>query len=156
MDQNRRDLIALALRGLAESHAATMTFLEQAMNLLSEEFNIDPLTYLQSRPLPPVTAASTRHLVIDRSMLSVTFRGKSCFLGGSLPFKLLCRLAQKPNAYVTYEELLDDVWTYRVSDGAVRTVVKNLRSMLRKAGMDELANAIDGSVYGHYALRLVL
>lgn len=156
MDQNRRQLIAHALRNLAESHAATMTFLEQAMNLLSEEFNLDPLTYLQSRPLPTVTPVPMGRLVIDHSMLSVTFGDKCCFLGSTLAFKLLCRLAQKPNSYVTYEDLLDDVWTYRVSDGAVRTVVKNLRSMLRKAGMDELANAIDGSVYGHYALKLAV
>lgn len=156
MDQNRREQIARALRGLTESHAATMSYLEQAMNLLSEEFNLDPITYLQSRALPADIAAPTNRLVIDRSMLSVTIGGKTCFLGSTLPFKLLCRLAQKPNAYVPYEHLLEDVWTYRVSDGAVRSVVTNLRRMLRNAGMDELADAIDGSVYGHYALKLAL
>jgi DNA-binding response OmpR family regulator len=133
-----------------------MTFLEQAMSLLSEEFDLDPLAYLKSRPLPQAATVSPDRLVIDPSMLSVTFGGKSCFLGSTLPFKLLFRLAKKPNSYVTYEDLLDDVWTYRVSDGAVRTVVKNLRTMLRKAGMDELADAIDGSVYGHYELKLAL
>jgi DNA-binding winged helix-turn-helix (wHTH) protein len=86
--------------------------------------------------------------------LSVTFQGKDCFLGNTLPFKFLSHLARRPNAYVSYEDLLADVWRGVRSDSAVRSVVKALRARLRRAGLDGLADAIDGTVAGHYALKL--
>lgn len=154
MPATRRERIARVLRDLAEAHAASMNVLEQAMNLICEEFNLDPLTYLQTRPLAQEANASTQHLFIDKAMLSVSFAGKSCFLGNTLPFKFLCTLARRPYSYVSYEQLLEEVWACQVSDGAIRTVAKNLRNLLRKAGLAEVANAVDGSVYGHYILKL--
>jgi hypothetical protein len=50
--------------------------------------------------------------------------------------------------------LLDDVWHCKRTKSAVKSVVKSLRIKLRVAGLTELAQAIDGSVYGHYALKL--
>jgi DNA-binding winged helix-turn-helix (wHTH) protein len=45
------------------------------------------------------------------------------------------------------------VWGGVRSDSTVRTAIKRLRAALRQAGMSELANAIDGSSPGRYALR---
>lgn len=154
MSSTRRERIARVLRDLAEAHAASTKVLEQAMSLLCVEFNFDPLTYLQTRSLPPAANGVTQRLVIDKAMLSVSFAGKSCFLGNTLPFKFLSTLARRPNSYISYEQLLEDVWGCQVSDGAIRTVAKNLRNLLRKAGLAEVADAIDGSVYGHYVLKL--
>ena len=81
--------------------------------------------------------------------------GRTCFLGNSLHFRLLGRLAQRPNSYFSYEDLFARVWDGGVrSDDAVRSVVKRLRRALRRAGLGDLAKAIDGSVPGHYALKL--
>jgi hypothetical protein len=93
-------------------------------------------------------------LVGERSLLSVTFRGKTCFLDNTLLFKLLASLSQRPNAYLSYEDLLSNVWEGVRSDATVRSVVKALRQRLRGAGPGELADAIDGTVAGHYALKV--
>jgi hypothetical protein len=85
-----------------------------------------------------------------------TSGGKTCFLGNTRPFRFLARLAQRPNAYIPYEDLLSDVWQGLLSDSAVRSVAKALRQRLRQAGLGDLADAIDGTVAGHYTLRLRL
>ena len=86
--------------------------------------------------------------------MAVAYRGRECFLGNSLGLRLLARLADRPDRYVSYDDLLADVWDggHR-SDAAVRSVVRDLRRRLRAAGLGDLAAAIDGSVSGHYALR---
>jgi len=50
--------------------------------------------------------------------------------------------------------LLDDVWEGPRTDSAIHSAVKVLRKKLREADMEDLTHAIDGSVYGHYGLRL--
>jgi hypothetical protein len=88
--------------------------------------------------------------------LVVTFRGRTCYLGNTLPFRLLARLAHRPGCYVTHDDLFTDVWDGAVRSGSViRGTVKVLRQKLREAGMGDLAAAIDGSVPGRYALRPV-
>jgi DNA-binding response OmpR family regulator len=157
METNRREEIQRSLRYLAETHATTMHFLEQTertLTLLCEELSLDPFILFQKSPLSPGTTGDQQRLVIDPTLLSVTFRSKTCFLGNTLPFKFLSRLARRPNAYVTCEDLQSEVWQCCVSDAAVRTVAKNLRKMLRNSGLDELAEAVNGSTYGHYVLKL--
>jgi Transcriptional regulatory protein, C terminal len=83
----------------------------------------------------------------------VSFRGDTCILGNGLLFRFLAFLADRPNAYLTYQELLDEVWDGPRSDSAIRSVVKRLRVLLRQKGMPELADAIDGSMPGRYGLR---
>lgn len=153
METQRRDQITRSLRNLAQTYAAEL--MEQTLKLLDDAFAIEQFTKLQARPKPQTPKGGIQQLLIEPTLLSVTFRGKTCFLGNTLPFKLLSRLAQRPNAYVRYEDLLSEVWQRIVSDSAVRTVAKNLRNLLRQAGLAEIAEAIDGSVYRHYALRLV-
>jgi DNA-binding response OmpR family regulator len=89
-------------------------------------------------------------------MLSVNFEGKACFLGNTYPFKLIACLARRPNTYVTHEVLLSEVWEGIRCNATVRSAVKVLRKKLRQAGMAALADAIDGSTSGHYALKLKL
>lgn len=155
MNTKRRDLIQRSLRGLAESYTATMDLLEQTLSLLCDELALDPLTYFRTRRNLSRPEPGPEHFITDPSFFTATFRGKTCFLGNTLPFKFLGRLARRRNTYVTYEDLLFEVWENRRSDSAVRSVAKTLRRKLRQAGMSDLAAAIDGTVPGHYALRLV-
>jgi hypothetical protein len=150
----RKDQMQRSLRRLAQAYAAIMQIMEQTFAVLCEDLSLDPLTYLRKQSLSKEPHESDQLVRVDAKMLSVIYRGKSCFLGNTLPFKFLSYLAGRPNIYVNYEELLGEVWRCRVSDTAARSVAKNLRIALRKAGLAEIANAIDGSVYGHYALRL--
>jgi hypothetical protein len=152
METNRRERIQRSLRSLAESHAATIDLLEEAMTLLSDEFSLDPLTFLRRSSSAD---KNTPQLAIDRGLLSVRFGEKTCFLGDSFPFKFICRLARSPNTYISYQELLSDVWQDQiVEDCTVRSTVKVLRKRLRAAGMNEVADAIDGSIRRHYVLKL--
>jgi DNA-binding response OmpR family regulator len=131
-----------------------MDLMEQTLDMLCEELALDPLTYIQARPTSRAGPVGQYDFMIDPGFLSVRHKGRVCFLGNTLPFKFLCRLAQRPNAYVSYEDLLTEVWAGVRSDDAVRSVAKTLRSRLRQAGLGDLADAIDGTVSGHYALKL--
>jgi hypothetical protein len=154
METDRRESIRLSLRSLAEAHSATLVVLTRTYELLCRELALDPLDYFEHRraePSPPAPAACP---VIDRSRFTVSFRGRTCCLGNTIPFRFLARLAGRPNRYASHEDLIEDVWGGECSDDALRSVVKNLRRRLRGAGLGEVADAIDGSQPGHYALRL--
>jgi DNA-binding response OmpR family regulator len=154
MDADRRESVRRSLRALAESYAATMRLMEQTYALLSDELALDPLDYLARHTAAGQPTAGPEP-VVDEALLTVSFRGRACFLGNTLPFRLLVRLARRPNCYVTHDDLLADVWDGGLrSEGAVRSVVKVLRQKLRGAGLGDLADAIDGSSPGRYALRL--
>lgn len=150
MKTDRRDSIRNSLRCLAEAHAAAMRILEHTYQLLCEEFAPDLAEYL--RPTPPASADDLRP-VINPSLFTVVFRGRTCRLGNTIPFRFLARLAETPERYVPHQDLIDDLWDGVCSDDALRSVVKNLRRRLRGAGLGELADAIDGLTRGHYALR---
>ena len=92
--------------------------------------------------------------IADRSTFSVRWQNKTCYLGNSLPFRLLERLAYRPNQLVHHDQLLDEVWECRRSREAVRSIVKVLRQKLCQAGMEDLAEAIDGTTSHHYGLML--
>ena len=154
MDTRRREQIQHALRTLVDSYRATKGLMEQTLSLLCEELALDPLSYLQTRTMPRGAPTGQQGFMIEPTGLSVTYQGKVCFLGNTLPFKFLCRLARRPNTYVTYEDLLTEVWQGVRSDEAVRSVAKTLRNRLRQAGLPDLADAIVGTVSGHYALML--
>jgi DNA-binding response OmpR family regulator len=152
MNDKEREQIGRALRNIAAAHVETMQLMEQTCKALSKELLIDPVSFWMSRGVSsqPRTISSP---AIDRAMLSVVFHGRHCFLGNTLPFKLLDRLAHRPNAYVPYKELLSEIWECPRSYSAVRSV-ETLRRKLRTAHMGELADSIDGSVPRHYALKL--
>lgn len=94
--------------------------------------------------------------LMDLSRFSVRHEGRICFLGNTLPFRLLARLLRRPNSYFSHQILLDEIWEGIRSPEAVRSVVKTLRSKLRDAGLVTLSNSIDGKTRGHYAVFLTV
>ena len=93
-------------------------------------------------------------LTINRETLMVRWNGCSCYLGFTMAFRLLERLARRPNFYVTHDQLLQDIWGGPRSKSAIRSAINDLRSRLASAGMGDLANAIDGTNVGRYGLIL--
>lgn len=87
----------------------------------------------------------------DVAVLSVCVGDHVCFLGNTLPFWLIARLLKRPNHYLPYSTLMDEVWKGPRSASAIRSVVRELRAKLRDAGLHQVANAIHGNVPGHYA-----
>jgi DNA-binding response OmpR family regulator len=71
-----------------------------------------------------------------------------------MAFKLLERLARRPDHFVHCDVLLRELWDCHTSREAVRSAVKVLRQKLNAAGMGDLAEAIDGSTSHHYRLML--
>ncbi len=94
----------------------------------------------------------TNDLIIDRSTFTVSYKGRSCFLGYTKPFQLIERL-NKARRYFSLGELIQDVWPDNVIQGeTVQRHVSILRKKLKKAGIEDIV--IDGSEPDHY--RLVL
>lgn len=101
------------------------------------------------------TKPSSTHLVeIDPGTLSVRWDGRECVLGASIGFRLMERLARRPGRYVSHDQLLEDVWRCFRSTSTVRSAVRDLRRRLADSGMGDLAERIDGTHRGHYALLL--
>ncbi|MEM6469729.1 MAG: helix-turn-helix domain-containing protein [Planctomycetota bacterium] len=140
-----------ALASLAAAHSFLSDHLERAIASLTIALEQEPKAF-QKHP------GSSKHLVarvfVDDLTMSIHWRGSSCFLGNTLLFHLFARLARTPNCYVNHADLLNDVWHGRRDLSTIRGVVKRLRDRLAAAGMSELAGAIDGSVAGHYCLKL--
>jgi DNA-binding response OmpR family regulator len=154
MQSDRRAKIQTSLRDLAETYKAMMELMERTLALLYEDMAVDPHTYFFAHRSPRARIAQPG-FTIDPGLFSVNFRGKACFLGDTYPFKFLYRLAQRPNIYVPYEDLLSEVWQGIRTESTVRSTAKVLRSKLRNANLNELAEAIDGTVPSHYSLKLV-
>jgi len=93
-------------------------------------------------------------LVIDRESLTVSWNGRRCHMGYTIPFRILARLARRPNQYVTHELLLHDIWGGPRSKSTLQSAINNLRIQLIAAGMADLAKAIDGRNAGRYGLML--
>jgi DNA-binding winged helix-turn-helix (wHTH) protein len=84
-------------------------------------------------------------IIVDAGARTITFRGRTCRLGNTLVFRLMERLARRPNHFVTFDRLIRDVWDQQArSDEAIRSVMKELRRRLRKSRMTKLASAIRG------------
>lgn len=91
---------------------------------------------------------------IDDSRFTVRWNGAECHLGSTVLFRLFRRLARPANRYVSVGRLLEDVWgDDELSETAVRSAVRHLRRKLERAGMKELADAIQGQP-GHYGLLI--
>ena len=156
--KDRKDQITASLRSLATAYSKALAHLEDALAVLCKELELGEIEMFYERPLTHRDLA--RHPedadrpIADEPLLSIRWRGKSCFLGNTMPFWLFERLARRPNQYFSYEQLLDEVWKGPRTFSAIRSVVKVLRKKLALAGMDDLADAIDGSVSRHYGLML--
>ena len=91
--------------------------------------------------------------IVDSAAMTVTWQGRTCSLGSTVLFRLMERLARRPNQYIPYDRLTSDVWDGCRSDDAVRAAAARLRCRLKKARMPNLAKAIRGTG-GHYGLIL--
>ena len=81
--------------------------------------------------------------IVDFGAMSITWRGRSCKLGNTVLFRLMERLARRPNFHLTYDRLIHDVWEGQCrSNENVRSAVRRLKDRLVQAGMPKLAAAI--------------
>ena len=117
------------------------------------------IALLETRPLahrPPrgTPHAKTPSGLVDAETFSVHWKGKTCHLGYTVLFRLMDHLVLHANSFVSYQQLLDDVWGGPRSASSVRSAVANLRARLAAARMEDLAAAIDGHNNGHYVLML--
>lgn len=90
-------------------------------------------------------------LLVLQATFSVQWNGRTCALGNTLGFRFLARLARRPNQYISYNQLITDVWDGQIrSPATVRALVRDLRRSLTEAAMPRLAAAIkgEGRTYG--------
>jgi DNA-binding response OmpR family regulator len=128
-----------------------------AETIISQDCQVHSVAY----PLLDGSAGDTHYiqnsfysLVFDRATFHVWWQGKACYLGNTLPFRFLERLARRPNQLIHCDALLDELWDRHSSRESVRSTVRVLRKKLTEANMQELANAIDGSTSHHYGLMI--
>jgi len=77
--------------------------------------------------------------------------GHSCFLGNTILFSLIGRLAQRSNVFVHIDVLKQDVWKDdHVADETVMRTARSLRAKLRQAGI--VAVTVNTSQKQHVAL----
>ena len=131
---------------------------EEIIAIVSETPGLIPSSSLSATSLARVgSIAETdvrRRPIIDGATFCVHWDGRTCRLGNTLAFRLLERLARRPNQLVHCDVLLHELWDRYTSRDAVRSTVKVLRRKLITAGMESLALAIDGSTTRHYGLML--
>jgi DNA-binding response OmpR family regulator len=129
-------------------------------SLIAVIANVDELSDLIERlpmmatPVAAVMVTGSVALRLDRATYSVQWDQKSCFLGYTMAFRVLERLARRPNEYVSTDRLLEELWVATRTLSTVRSTVCGLKAKLRAAGMRDLADSIDGSNSGHYGLML--
>ena len=122
--------------------------------LRSAELALEILAARKRRGSPARRGNGVLRDLIDDSRFTVRWNGSECHLGPTIPYRLLRRLATRPNHYVPHEQLIEDVWDGPRSASAIGSAVFELRRKLVAGGMAELAGAIDGESSGHYALRM--
>ena len=131
---------------------------EEIIAIVSETSGLIPSSSLPAASLARVGAIAEtdvrRRPIIDGATFCVHWDGRTCRLGNTLAFKLLERLARRPNQLIHCDVLLHEIWDHYSSRDAVRSMVKVLRRKLSMAGMENLALAIDGRTTHHYGLML--
>lgn len=80
--------------------------------------------------------------IVDLLALTVTWRGKSCFVGNNNLLKLMDRLVRRPDQYIPADRLISEVWKNSIVDDTFRSTVRGLKNRLRQARMGKLAAAI--------------
>jgi DNA-binding response OmpR family regulator len=153
---NTIDRLAPAVAHLLQA----IILMEEAVPGAFEDLGPRIVAALSQRPVPqnppaaPAGNGSVRPLIADRETFCAHWANRACHLGNTMAFKLLERLARRPNQYVPCDVLLRELWDCHTSRDAVRSAVKVLRQKLNAAGMGDLAEAIDGSTAHHYGLML--
>jgi hypothetical protein len=149
----KMDELVQGLSRLAATHIQAARILNELLFAISEDCDKDS-KIRAANPPPARESHVTRVPIADPDIFAVQWKGKTCFLGKTLAFKLFARLALRPNHFLSHDLLLDEVWECQVTKGAIRSVVKVLKGKLRQAGMADLATAIDGGRRECYGLML--
>lgn len=158
--KRRKEEIAASLKLLATTYVQAVRQLErqleETMLFLSRELDIEATTWIDHLltvdPIDLQLTAMSRPIA-DRLTLSIRFQEKSCFLGNTLLFRFFEVISRSPNRYFTHSELLEEVWEGPRSESSIRSVAKRLRDRLVAVGLDEVAQAIDGSIPGYFSFR---
>ena len=82
--------------------------------------------------------AAKDDLVIDRDRFTVTYKGKPCFLGNTMAFQVIERLAKAAarRVFLSLGTLKQDFWAGRdISDEGVQRQISTLRSKLEADGV---------------------
>lgn len=108
----------------------------------------------QRDSLSVVVQIAGQSLRVDRGTYTIHWKGRRCPLGCTMAFHVMERLARRPNEYVLTDRLLDDLWSGARAYSTVRSTVCRLKARLRREGMGDLAELIDGRTRGHYGLVL--
>jgi hypothetical protein len=156
-EMTKIDRIVQGLRRLAATHVEAATILHEVVSEIGGDLGLD-IGIGTTTPLPanesPLQPFVPQVPIADPNTLAVRWKGKTCFLGKTLTFKLFARLARRPNHFLSHDLLLDEVWERQVTKEAMRSVVKMLKQKLRQAGMTDLAAAINGRQRECYGLIL--
>jgi hypothetical protein len=154
-----REEIAESLRELTAGYVQHVNQCESVLAKLSRQLRLkEPVTLQEQLCGLPARRGIPSPLecpIVDVSTFCVVHGARRCFLGNTLPFWLFALLGQRVNRYISYEDLLTHVWRKTtLSNEAVRNVVQILKKKLVRAGMGDLAGAVDGRNRGHYGLIL--
>lgn len=147
--------IALLTNQLAETlMAAALCAEEIRMAVLAELDGAGPGMDDRSVPVLVPPGSNGQRPILNESTMCVMWNNKTVHLGHTVVFRLLARLARRPNQYVTHLDLLEDVWDGEDRETTtIRSTVRHLQRKLRAGGMPELAAAIRGH-NGRYILEL--
>lgn len=149
----RKEQIVQSLRHLTEIYRSNLREYDQTIVSLAALLDLEAPAAIGLSSQPESLRPS---LLADTSTFCAIYQDRHCYLGNTLVFELFRLLISRLNRYVSYSELLAEVWKQEErSPEAVRTVVQLLRKKLRAAKMSDLAEAIDGSNHGHYGLILI-
>lgn len=155
-----KEEVAASLKLLATTYVQTVRKLEKQLEetllILCRELDIEETSWMEhllSIDPAELHFTSISRPVADRLTLSIHFQGKSCFLGNTLLFRFFEVIAKSPNRYFAHSELLEEVWGGPRSESSIRSVAKRLRDQLNSVGLDQVAQAIDGSTPGYFSFR---
>ena len=90
---------------------------------------------------------------VDDETFKVWNGGEACYLGNTIEFRAIQRLARRPGQYLKVDVLRDSAWDGAiVTKNAVQKTMSNIRRKLQTAGVEGVT--IDGSQRDHYALKI--
>lgn len=143
-------LVRRAQRGITIGMAA----LAEIQTLLGSPTTDLVLNLLGTQTPPPDSLFNQP--MVDGAAMTVTWQGATCRLRSRIHVALMIALTRRSGRFVTFEQLLNDVWSGdERDDGTIRSTVRHLRGCLRRAGMDTLVQAIhaSGRRYGFMFLQ---
>ncbi len=137
MRQDHTNAVRSILSELAQSHMKSALCLSQ----LQDFFATDPDVRSDNSDVPRA----------DENTFCIYWRNRKCHLGHTQSFFLFSKLLHRCNHFVSYEQLLRDVWGGQTkSDETVRSAIRELKHKLCRGKMRKLALAIcaEGRHYG--------